>query len=246
MDTRPMTRTRSEDGSSRLRASPGLPRAVLWDLDGTLVDSAADIASALNALLLAHGLETYSVKRIKTMIGGGIERLVERGWAAHGEALRSRQIDQLSTRFLELYAQRATDETRLFDGVEDVLHELRRLGVSQAVCTNKPRAISESILQRLEVGELFDAVVGGDCTTEKKPHPLPVISGLQRLRVANTDAVMVGDSGADVTAGHAAGVRVVLVRQGYSDKPVDGLGAEAVIDGVSDLFDALAVLPCTA
>lgn len=238
-----MTRNRFELGSRRVCASTGLPRAVIWDLDGTLVDSAADIASALNALLRERGLDTHSVERVRTMIGGGIERLVERGWAARGESLRPREIRRLSTRFLELYAERATDETRLFDSVEHVLHELRLLGVSQAVCTNKPRAISESILQSLEIGELFDAVIGGDSTTEKKPHPLPLISGLQTLQVASSDAVMVGDSGADVAAGHAAGVRVVLVRHGYSAKPVDGLGAEAVIDSVSDLFDALAVLP---
>ena len=238
-----MTMKRFVFGSSRVRVSIGLPRAVIWDLDGTLVDSATDIASALNALLLECGLEAHSVERVRTMIGGGIERLVERGWAARGESPCPREIGRLSTRFQELYAERATDETRLFDGVEDVLHELGRLGVSQAVCTNKPRAISESILQSLEIEPLFDAVIGGDSTREKKPHPLPVISSLQRLQVASSDAVMVGDSGADVAAGHAAGVRVVLVRQGYSDTPVDGLGAEAVIDSVSDLLDALAVLP---
>lgn len=217
----------------------GFPRAVVWDLDGTLIDSAADIGTALNALLSENGLEAHSLERVKTMIGGGIARLVERAWAARGETLCAGGIERHSARFFELYAERATGETRLYDGVEDVLHHLHRREVLQAVCTNKPIAISESILQHLGIARHFDAVVGGDSTAHKKPHPLPLLTALEALGVAKTDAVMVGDSAIDVAAGHAVGLPVVLVRHGYSRDPVDGLGAEAVIDGASDLLAAL-------
>ena len=239
-----MTKKRFAFGGSRVGAPSGLPRAVIWDLDGTLVDSATDIASALNALLLECGLEAHSVERVRTMIGGGIERLVERGWAARGESPCPREIDRLSTRFQELYAERATDETRLFDNVEDVLHDWA-LGVSQAVCTNKPRAISESILQSLEIGQLFDAVIGGDSTKERSL----ILSGdIRPSEVAGRE--LGRRHGRRFRGGCGGGARRRRARGAcsprYSDTPVDALGAEAVIDSVSDLFGALAALPRTA
>jgi len=219
-----------------------LPRAVVWDLDGTLIDSAADLAEVLNGLLSDHGLPTHGLDRVKTMIGGGIPRLVERGWAASGGDLPLSGVAPLSARFIERYAASATDRTTLYPDVADVLGELRRRGVGQAICTNKPEAISRSILRDLGIADYFAAVIGGDSTAEKKPHPLPLRTCLVEMAVGPEDAVMVGDSAADLLAGHALGLPVVLLRQGYSREPVDGLGAEAVIDGVSDLVDALASL----
>ena len=222
------------------------PKAVIWDLDGTLVDSAADIAATLNRLLAAHGLAAHSLGRVKTMIGGGIAKLIERGWAAHDETLSADAVAHLTARFMTAYSDHATDETRLYDGVRETLELLHARGVIQAVCTNKPRGISELILERLGVADAFQAVIGGDSTREKKPHPLPVLICLRRLAVTPGEAVMVGDSGVDLAAGHAAGLPVVLLRQGYSPLPLDGLGAEAVIDGVSELPGALALVRSAA
>ena len=219
-----------------------LPRAVIWDLDGTLIDSAADLSRALNALLSEHGLGVHSVELIKTMIGGGIARLVDRGWAAHGKNLHYSEIEILSGRFLDHYARCATDETRLYDSVEDVVRELRSRGVAQAICTNKPSAIAALIIEHLGIAEVFDTIIGGDTTAKKKPDPLPVQSCLAAMKILDRSAVMVGDSKVDVAAGQAAGLPVVLVRHGYSHLPVDSLGADAVIDNISGLFDALPVL----
>ena len=219
-----------------------LPRAVVWDLDGTLIDSAADLAAVLNGLLSDHGLPTHDLDRVRGMIGGGIPRLVERAWAASGEAPPDGGTAALSARFIERYAACATDRTTLYPGVAETLAELWRQGVGQAVCTNKVAAISRSIVRDLGIADYFAAVVGGDSTAEKKPHPLPLQACLEALAVAPKDAVMVGDSAVDLQAGQAAGLPVVLLRQGYSRQPVDGLGAEAVVDGVSDLIDALAAL----
>ena len=219
-----------------------LPRAVIWDLDGTLIDSAADLSRALNALLSEHGLGVHSVELIKTMIGGGIARLVARGWAAHGKNLHYSEIEILSRRFLDHYARCATDETRLYDSVEDVVRELRSRGVAQAICTNKPSAIAASIIEHLGIAEVFDTIIGGDTTAKKKPDPLPVLSCLAAMKILDGGAVMVGDSKVDVAAGQAAGLPVVLVRHGYSRLPVDSLGADAVIDNIPGLFDALPVL----
>ena len=218
------------------------PKAVIWDLDGTLVDSAADIASTLNKLLADQALGAHSVAQVKTMIGGGIARLIERGWAAHDETLSADAVAHLTARFMTLYSDHATDETRLYEGVGETLELLRDRGVIQAVCTNKPRGLSELILERLGVAGTFRVVIGGDSTREKKPHPLPVLTCLRRLGVSPSEAVMVGDSGVDLAAGHAAGLPVVLLRQGYSPLPLDGLGAEAVIDAAAELPAALALL----
>lgn len=220
----------------------GLPRAVVWDLDGTLIDSAADLAAVLNGLLSDHGLPTHGLERVRGMIGGGIPRLVERGWAASGGAPPEGGMAALSARFIERYAACATDRTTLYPGVAEALAELSRRGVGQAVCTNKVAAISRSIVRDLGIADHFAAVIGGDSTAAKKPHPLPLRACLEALAVAPENAVMVGDSAVDFEAGRAAGLPVVLLRQGYSREPVDGLGAAAVIDDVSGLIDALAAL----
>jgi len=220
----------------------GLPRAVVWDLDGTLIDSAADLAAVLNGLLSDHGLPTHGLERVRGMIGGGIPRLVERGWAASGGAPPEGGMAALSARFIERYAACATDRTTLYPGVAEALAELSRRGVGQAVCTNKVAAISRSIVRDLGIAGHFAAVIGGDSTAAKKPHPLPLRACLEALAVAPENAVMVGDSAVDFEAGWAAGLPVVLLRQGYSREPVDGLGAAAVIDDVSGLIDALAAL----
>ena len=219
-----------------------LPQAVVWDLDGTLIDSAADLAAVLNALLGENGLAPLSVDEVKMMIGGGIARLVQRGCSASGRDVTQAELAALSERFLQRYAESATDRTTLYPGVAEVLPELRRLGLRQAVCTNKPWAIARSILRDLGIAGYFSAIVGGDSTAEKKPHPLPLLACLESLRVAKADAVMVGDSAADVAAGHAAGLPVVLVRHGYSNEPLEGLGAEVLIDGLTQLPETLATL----
>lgn len=220
----------------------GLPRAVIWDLDGTLIDSAPDLAAVLNGLLRDHDLATHSLGQVKAMIGGGIPRLVERGWAASGEILTADELGRLSGRFIERYAAAASDRTRLYPAVTEVLGELRRRGVAQAVCTNKLAAIARQILVDLRVADHFVVVVGGDSTAEKKPHPLPLRICLDAFAFAPEEVVMVGDTAIDRDAGHAAGLPVVLLRSGYSRAPVDGLGADAVVNGVSDLLDALAGL----
>ena len=122
------------------------------------------------------------------------------------------------------------------------MRELRSRGVAQAICTNKPSAIAASIIGHLGIAEVFDTIVGGDTTAKKKPDPLPVLSCLAAMKILDRGAVMVGDSEVDVAAGQAAGLPVVLVRHGYSRLPVDSLGADAVIDNISGLFDALPVL----
>jgi phosphoglycolate phosphatase len=147
----------------------GYPAAIIWDLDGTLIDSAPDLAQALNKLLREHGHAALEEDQVRTMIGNGVAKLVERGFAAAEERLQSDRLQDLVTRFLLIYTAAATDKTRLYPGVRETLRVFADAGVQQGICTNKPEAISKQILADLSIAGYFSAVVGGDTAAEKKP-----------------------------------------------------------------------------
>jgi phosphoglycolate phosphatase len=211
------------------------PDAVVWDLDGTLVDSAPDLARALNALLAEQGHATHAVKAVRPMIGAGVGKLVERGFRAAGQVLEPLRHEALTARFMQLYTNCATDSTRLAPHAADTLRHLQNTGVRQALCTNKPLGVTRLILETLGIEGYFGSVVGGDSTPHKKPHPGPVQKCLQELGVRPEQALMVGDSGADVGAARAAGVRVVLVPDGYTGEPSASLGADLVVSGLAEI-----------
>lgn len=220
--------------------SLGWPKAVIFDLDGTLIDSAADIAAALNHVLAGRGLPALPEERVKQMIGGGVPKLIERALIAHGAEPEG--IPALTEDFLEFYGAHAIDNTVFFDGADDLLRKLAASGVCIGVCTNKPQAISEQILRGLGAGSLVGAVVGGRPGLPKKPDPAPLRETLDALGVIATEAVMIGDSAADTGAAHALGMPVILVRHGYTRTPVEELGGDIVIDSLQELPDAIEAL----
>jgi len=195
--------------------------AVVWDLDGTLVDSAADIAASLNRLLAEQGLPALGDDRIRDMIGEGVATLIRRGLAAHDVTPGDGRVAELVQRFLVIYSEVATESTRLFPGARQALKALSDAGLRQAICTNKPEAIARQVLSGLDIASYFDAVVGGDTLPRNKPDPLPLRTALERLGVSSERSLMVGDSAIDVTMAHAAGVKVVFVTFGYGPEPSD-------------------------
>ena len=211
------------------------PAAVVWDLDGTLVDSAADLATALNALLVEQGQRTHAVNQVRPMIGHGVAKLVERGFRAAGAPLDRAEVEQLLPRFMTLYTACATDQTHLIDHARDVLEHFYHAGVPQGLCTNKPEGVTRQILQALDIAGFFSAVIGGDSTTARKPDPLPLQTCLQQLGTEPARGLMIGDSGADVGAAQAAGVAVVLVPDGYTGVPAESLGADWVVGRLADV-----------
>ena len=211
------------------------PRAIIWDLDGTLVESAPDLATALNALLNEEGQYGHPVSNVRPMIGGGVAKLIERGFRAAGAPLSPAECDALVPRFMELYMACATDSTHLVPHARDVLTHFYHAGVRQALCTNKPAEVTGMILDALDINGFFGCVVGGDSTAHKKPHPLPLQTCLEGLDVQPEEALMVGDSGADVGAAPAAGVTVILVPDGYTGVSAASLGATHVINDLSDI-----------
>jgi len=213
-------------------------KAIIFDLDGTLVDSASDLRDAVNVLLAEEGLRQLDLDEVKSMIGDGAAKLVERAVSATGGD-RSR-LPALVTRFLQIYEADATRHTEAYPGVVETLVGLRQLGLPLAVGTNKPYRATIDILEALGLRGYFDAVIGGDTLPERKPHPAPILAALSRLGIAPEVALMVGDNYHDVQAAQAAGVRAFAVTYGYSHKPHAELGAERLIDTMPELLPIVA------
>jgi phosphoglycolate phosphatase len=215
-------------------AKPGAA-AVVWDLDGTLVDSAADIAASLNRLLVENDLDALDENRVRNMIGEGVAVLIRRGFEAHGVTPDGARLERLVERFLVIYAEVATASTSLFPGAREALKTLSDAGLRQAICTNKPEAITRQVLDGLGIAEYFGVVVGGDTLPRNKPDPLPLRTVLAGLGVTPEQALMVGDSAIDVRMAHAAGVAVAFVSFGYGPEPPDSHRPDYRIDTFRDL-----------
>jgi len=223
------------EGRSMSIAGQGFPKAVLFDLDGTLVDSAPDIAAAVNELLAMRGLPALAVPQVKLMIGNGVEKLVERAFTAAGSPLGGPDLQQANRDMAPIYLRHVTEYTTLMPGVREALAVLHVGGVKLGVVTNKPQAATREILVHFGLLELLKAVVGGDAVVAKKPAPDGIFLALERCGVDPADALLVGDSLADVGAARAAGIPVVLIRGGYTQTPAEELGADMVLNRIDEL-----------
>lgn len=215
---------------------------IVFDLDGTLIDSALDLTAAVNRMLAGLGRPRLAPAEVLPMIGEGAARLVERALLAAGAG----DADPAAAlaAFLDAYALALTDHTVACPGAEAVLITLRRQGYSLALCTNKPENHSRRILDRLGLAAFFDAVVGGDSVPGcRKPDPrvlAPILAG--RTGVGPGDCVVIGDSVTDVALARAAGAPVILVEGGYTPVPAARLGADKVIGTLAELPEAIAAL----
>jgi len=204
-------------------------KAIIFDLDGTLIDSSVDITNALN-----YAMEPYSLKRLTRedtvkLVGEGITRLIEK---IAGNLDETGKAD-VALRFITHYTEHVADYTREYPGVRETLESLVKY--RKAVISNKRESLSKLVLQELGLLRYFSLVVGSDTTTERKPSPVPVLKALTELRAEPCEAVMVGDSNFDVDAGKAAGVTTVAVTYGYRPRPVIA-HADYLIDRMSDLL----------
>jgi phosphoglycolate phosphatase len=215
--------------------------ALVFDLDGTLVDSLPDLAAALNRLLVAEGRRRLALDEVKPMIGDGVAKLVERAVAATGPA-SDPALPALIRHFVADYEAHAVVATRPFPGVPETLADLRAQGYALAVCTNKPYAATIVVLERLRLAGWFEAVVAGDSLAVRKPDARPLLSAIARLQAGPEAAVMVGDNANDIATARGAGVPVVAVAYGYSRDPIRTLGADVVIERFDQLPRALATL----
>jgi len=220
---------------------------IIFDLDGTLVDSAPDLTEALNRVLADQGLPSVELAAVRHMIGDGAVKLIERGFAAAGLAFDGNLPQDLRQSFLDHYEDCMTDKTRPFPGVIEALEHLAGEGLRMAVCTNKPAAMSEVILDRLGLDRFFDALLGGDSLAVTKPDPAPLYAAIKGaggevVSGEASGAVMIGDSHTDVATARAAGTPVVVVSFGYTRIAPRDLGADAVIDHYDELIPTLGAL----
>jgi phosphoglycolate phosphatase len=216
-------------------ANAGWPKAVLFDLDGTLVDSAPDIAAAVNELLAGDGLGPLSVAEVRVMVGNGVRKLVERAFAACGTPLAEAALDERYAAMMDVYAGHLTNLTTLMPGAAGALSALHEAGAKIAVVTNKPEAFSWAILVHYDLAPFIDVVVGGDTGPARKPAPDMLLHALAQFAFAPGDALMVGDGPADIDAARAAAVRSVAVFGGYTSVAYDALGADIPIDSLDEL-----------
>ncbi len=215
-------------------------RAVLFDLDGTLLDTAADIAAALNAALAEQRLGPLAPAEVRALIGRGVPTLIERALARCGAAGARADRARLQQRYDAHYERLHEDNgfaARPFPGVVQGLSALGALGVRLAVVTNKPQRLAVELLARLELTRWIQLVVGAKDGRERKPHPQPLLLACARLQVLPAQALMVGDSQVDVLAARAARIAVVCVPYGYNE------GADPRTLACDAFVDSIAALP---
>jgi phosphoglycolate phosphatase len=209
---------------------------VAFDLDGTLADTAPDLSAALNHALARLGRRAVPPESVRRLVGHGAEALLRRGLAATGEP-DERLVARGLPIFLDFYAANIADGTRPYPGVEAALDALRSEGVRLAVCTNKVEALTHSVMAALGWQSRFDSVVGGDTLKVSKPDPAPLREAI--ARAGGGRAAFVGDSITDADTARAAGIPFVAVGFGFSDRPVEQLGADRLIDSYGELVAAL-------
>lgn len=215
---------------------------LICDLDGTLVDSAPDLAGALVSLLAQEGRDGLSLAQVKSMIGDGVAKLVERGFTATGSCPESPEFDSLVTRFVEIYNTRLTVETKPYKGAVETLTRLKNDGWALIVCTNKPEAPSREILQALDLAPLFEAVAGGDSYSYRKPDPRHLLTLLESVSTGSESAVMFGDGPADIAAARAAGIPSILATFGYGGAAAEKEGPDHHIEDFGELTGTLTAL----
>ena len=222
------------------------PRIVVFDLDGTLVDTAPDLIAALNHVLVREGIAPLPLKAARNMIGAGARKLIERGLEVEGVTKSTGEMDRLMKDFIAYYADHIADASVPFEGLETALDELEAKGFRFAVCTNKLEWLSKLLLDRLDLSRRFAAICGADTFGVAKPDPVILQQTLARAGGGLAGAIMVGDAGPDVGVARRAGIPVIGVEFGYTDVPIAELKPDRLIGHMRELPAAVGHLTGTA
>jgi phosphoglycolate phosphatase len=218
------------------------PRIVVFDLDGTLVDTAPDLISALNFVLDREGLPPVPLHAARPMIGAGARKLIERGLELEGRAASVQDVTRLTSDFIDYYAAHIADASRPFEGLEGALDDLEAEGYRFAVCTNKLEWLSKLLLDQLGLSSRFSAICGADTFGVSKPDPAILRETVARAGGELSSAIMVGDAGPDIGVARRAGIPVIGVEFGYTDVPIAELKPDRLIGHMRDLPAAVASL----
>ena len=215
---------------------------IVFDLDGTLIDTAPDLIDTLNVIFGQEGLPRVPYAAARNAIGGGAKAMIERALAAEGRSCSTKEIDHLYRAFIVHYAAHIADRSRPFPKLEATLEGLTAAGHRLAVCTNKLEWLSMRLLQTLKLAQHFAAVCGQDTFGVQKPDPEIFWRTVRRAGGEPAQAIMIGDSKTDIATARAAGVPVIAVDFGYSDVPIKTLGPDRVISSYADLPAAIVEL----
>ncbi|MEH3118721.1 MAG: phosphoglycolate phosphatase [Methylorubrum populi] len=218
------------------------PPLVVFDLDGTLAETAGDLIGTLNVILAREGHAPLPPEQARDLLGAGARALIQRGFAVAGAPLTPERLETLFQDFLAHYGAHLTDNSHLFPGVVGALDRLEAEGFRLAVCTNKVESHAVALLEALGIAGRFATIVGKETFAFSKPDPRHITATVERAGGDPARAVMVGDSKADVAAARAAGIPVVGVTFGYTPVPMRDLGPDWVIDHFDALPEAVAAL----
>ena len=213
--------------------------AVIFDLDGTLVDTAPDLWGATNHVLKAHGRREVSLDDVYGMVGMGAKKLIERGFERTGEPARADMVDNMFRQFIDFYSANITAQSKPYPGVLALLDELKARGVGLAVCTNKLERLSVKLINGLDMDHYFSAVIGPDTTGVAKPDPRPLDAAIKAAGSARSHSIMIGDSATDIRTAQAASIPVVAVSFGYTDTHVSAFDPDHVVDHFDEILPIL-------
>lgn len=219
-----------------------LPQLIIFDLDGTLVDSVPDLATAVDDMLKQRGRSPAGEAKVRAWVGNGAAMLVRRALADSVDPAVVAQVDdavlqQALQQFKQIYQQENGRLTRLYPGVKDVVPALAGLGIPLAVVTNKPLPFTTPLLEQFDIASCFRHVVGGECLPERKPHPLPLLHVCEQVGARPKASLMVGDSRNDVEAAKAAGMVSAALTYGYNHgEPVSACEPDWLLDDFRELL----------
>ena len=212
--------------------------AVLFDLDGTLIDSAPDLAGAANTLRAEHGLDAMPYEPLRAMVGSGARGMIS---VAFGIGPGHEQFEALKDAFLDRYESRLLAKTRVFDAMAPVLHALDRAGRPWGIVTNKAMRFAAPVIAGLGLHQRAAVVIAGDTTAQRKPHPEPLLEAARRMRIQASDCVYIGDDPRDIQAGRSAGMATLAAAWGYlgESQNIDEWGADHVLAQPDELLQWL-------
>jgi len=211
---------------------------IVYDLDGTLADTAEDLVATLNWLLAKEGLKPMPVESAGSLVGAGARALIKRGFAASGKSLDAQAMEALFADYLSYYGAHIMVRSRLYPGVDKALAAFEGLGFRQAVCTNKTESLAKLLIAKLGIADRFAFICGQDTFGVGKPDAKPLLETIAASGGARNRAIMVGDSGTDILTARAANVPVIAVDFGYADVPVKELSPDRVISHFDQLMAA--------
>jgi phosphoglycolate phosphatase len=215
---------------------------IVFDLDGTLIDTAPDLIDTLNVLFAREGLPQLSYAKARNLIGGGARAMIARGIEADGRTVAPAKIDEMFAAYIAYYSEHIADRSRPFPGLADALDELTAAGCRFAICTNKLERLSLRLLDALKLTHRFAAICGPDTFGVQKPDPEVLRRTILAAGGSPQRTIMIGDSPTDIHTARAAGVPVIAVDFGYSERPVADFGPDRIISHLTQLPAAISAI----